>query len=315
LEAFLTNFRPDIPSDTTFTLQTLDGGSDPQGDDFAGTEANLDVQYTIGVATGVPNIFISVGNTHSDGFLDLITTLQDQIDPPQVLTTSYDFNEGDLSTSVENRLCNAYMTLGARGVSILFSTGDYGVSGCRASQSCTRFVPTFPSGCPFITSVGATGGVAPEIAAELSSGGFSNVFAQPSFQSSAVSTYLTALGSTYSGLFNSSGRAFPDVSAQGERVVIFNASQAVLVQGTSCSSPIFASIIALINDQLITAGKSVLGYLNPFLYANPSAFTDITSGSNPGCGTSGFPAVAGWDPVTGLGTPNFDALLAAALGL
>ncbi|KAF8259695.1 hypothetical protein EI94DRAFT_1614660, partial [Lactarius quietus] len=37
-------------------------------------------------------------------------------------------------------------------------------------------------------------------------------------------------------------------------------------------------------------------------------FDDITSGSNPGCGTGGSPAMVGWDPVTGLGTPNFDKL-------
>ncbi|KAK0184309.1 hypothetical protein F5146DRAFT_938685, partial [Armillaria mellea] len=52
----------------------------------------------------------------------------------------------------------------------------------------------------------------------------------------------------------------------------------------SCSSPIFASVISLINDRLVAAGKPVLGFLNPFLYAHPSAFFDITTGSNPGCG-------------------------------
>ncbi|KAI0683196.1 hypothetical protein BC835DRAFT_1296691, partial [Cytidiella melzeri] len=66
------------------------------------------------------------------------------------------------------------------------------------------------------------------------------------------------------------------------------------------------------NDGLISAGRSPLGFLNPFLYANPSAFHDITTGSNPGCGTDGFAAATGWDPVTGLGTPNFAALKKAA---
>jgi len=86
--------------------------------------------------------------------------------------------------------------------------------------------------------------------------------------------------------------------------------------GTSCSAPTFASIIALLNDQLITAGKKPLGFLNPLLYsANGSAaLTDIISGSNPGCGTNGFNATENWDPVTGLGTPVFSKLL-AAIGL
>lgn len=314
LKSFLQQFRTDISSSTTFALQTLDGGSDPQGSSQAGIEANLDIQYTVGVATGVPVTFISVGESNSDGaagFLDIITTLQGESAPPQVLTTSYGFNEGDLSTSIENKLCTAYMTLGARGVSILFASGDGGVSGSQ-SQSCSSFVPTFPSGCPFLTSVGATTGISPEVAASFSAGGFSNVFSRPSFQSSAVSTYLTALGSTNSGRFNSSGRAYPDVSAQGEKVDIVDGGTTGTVAGTSCSSPIFASIISLINDRLVSAGKPVLGFLNPFLYANPSIFTDITSGSNPGCNTNGFPAKTGWDPITGLGTPKFSAMLTAA---
>lgn len=68
------------------------------------------------------------------------------------------------------------------------------------------------------------------------------------------------------------------------------------VDGTSCSSPIFASVIALLNDELVAANKSSLGFLNPWLYSTAaSAFTDITSGTNPGCGTNGFSAVSGWD--------------------
>jgi tripeptidyl-peptidase-1 len=64
---------------------------------------------------------------------------------------------------------------------------------------------------------------------------------------------------------------------------------------------------------LFQAGKSPLGFLNPWLYSTAaSALNDITSGSNPGCNTNGFPAKAGWDPVTGLGTPNFTKLKAAA---
>jgi tripeptidyl-peptidase I len=45
------------------------------------------------------------------------------------------------------------MQLGVRGVSLLYASGDGGVSGMRLSQTCTTFVPTFPSACPFVTSV------------------------------------------------------------------------------------------------------------------------------------------------------------------
>lgn len=72
-----------------------------------------------------------------------------------------------------------------------------------------------------------------------------------------------------------------------------------------------------------------MGFLNPLLYARADAFNDITQGNNPGCGTSGFQvplfivrhaegcaqAQEGWDPVTGLGTLNFQKLLAIVQAL
>lgn len=58
-----------------------------------------------------------------------------------------------------------------------------------------------------------------------------------------------------------------------------------------------------------------VGFINPVLYEHPEVFNDITSGHNPGCGTYGFEAVEGWDPVTGLGTPNYPKLLELFLSL
>ncbi|KAI0761500.1 family S53 protease [Trametes elegans] len=315
LRSFLTRFRTDIPASTSFALQTLDGGSNPQDLNQAGVEANLDIQYTVGVATGVPITFISVGEDFQDGnlegFLDTINFLLGENSPPQVLTTSYGQNENTISARLANNLCNAHAQLGARGTSILFASGDGGVSGSQSSR-CNNFVPTFPSGCPFLTSVGATQGVNPETAADFSSGGFSNIFGAPSYQQTAIRSYLSALGSTDRGKFNVSGRGFPDVSTQGVNFQIFVGGEQEGVDGTSCASPTFASVVGLLNDRLITAGKAPLGFLNPFLYSRgASALNDVTSGSNPGCGTNGFPAKAGWDPVTGLGTPNFAKLLTA----
>ncbi|KAJ7794028.1 peptidase S8/S53 domain-containing protein [Mycena olivaceomarginata] len=134
------------------------------------------------------------------------------------------------------------------------------------------------------------------------------------------------------GLYYSNGRGFLDIALQAENVEIawrteaeINCPSSVgelwLVNGTSCASPILASMIVLINDRLISAGTPALGLLNPFLYTTGrAAFTDITSGTNPGCKHqretkhSGFSASRGWDPVTGLGTPNFNLLL-GALGI
>ena len=90
------------------------------------------------------------------------------------------------------------------------------------------------------------------------------------------------------------------------------------VGGTSASSPTFAGLVSLLNEARLAAGKPEMGFLNPFLYANPAAFTDIVNGTNAhprgqGMVPYGFAAARGWDPATGLGTPLLDKLLAAAL--
>ncbi|KAJ7506898.1 family S53 protease [Mycena galericulata] len=317
LKSFLKSFRTDISSSTTFKLQTLDGGVNTQGARDAGIEANLDIQYTVGVATDVPVFFVSVGETNQDGdlggFLDIVNFLSDEDAVPQVMTTSYGDNESDMTQALAVKLCNAYMAFGARGTSVLFASGDGGVEGGQA-QSCTTYQASFPADCPYLTAVGSVHGTAPETASTFSSGGFSNYFGTADYQADAVAAFLSAQGSTNQGLFNASGRGYPDVSAQGENVQIVSGGSKEGVDGTSCSSPIFASVIALINDQLIAAGNPPLGFLNPWLYANPDMLNDVTTGSNPGCGADGFAAVTGWDPVTGLGTPNF-AKMSAAAGL
>ena len=73
-------------------------------------------------------------------------------------------------------------------------------------------------------------------------------------------------------------------------------------------------MVSLLNDARIAAGLPSLGFLNPWLYAQGyKGLNDIVSGNNPGCGTQGFQATKGWDPVTGLGTPDFGLLKDIAL--
>ena len=154
-----------------------------------------------------------------------------------------------------------------------------------------------------ITSVGSTEGVAPEVAGTFSAGGFSNIFPQPDYQSAAAQAYLTALNissdNPLSGRFNTSGRGFPDISTTGRDIAIIVNGTAQPVLGTSASTPILASMVALVNEQLLNAGQTPLGFLNPLLYSTSTAavFNDIVVGNNPGCGTPGFPALPGWDPV------------------
>jgi len=104
-------------------------------------------------------------------------------------------------------------------------------------------------------------------------------------------------------------RGFPDISANGANYVVAIDGTFFLVYGTSASTPVVGSIITLINDARLHEGKKPVGFINPVLYEHPEVLNDITSGSNPGCGTNGFDAVPGWDPVTGLGTPNFPKML------
>ncbi|EJU01803.1 subtilisin-like protein [Dacryopinax primogenitus] len=223
-----------------------------------------------------------------------------------------------------------YMKLGLQGVTLLFSTGDSGVASgygvCsedgQYSSTGTRFVPSFPATCPYVTGVGATqlpeGGsvFSKEVAVEskvYSSGGFSDIFALPSYQSKAVQSYYAKYAPPYTAAqYNNSQavRGFPDISANGLNYVVAASGNFTLGSGTSAATPVVASIFTLINDERLAIGKGPVGFVNPALYANPWMLNDIISGNNPGCGTDGFAAVPGWDPVTGLGTPNYPAMLA-----
>jgi len=197
----------------------------------------------------------------------------------------------------------------------MFSSGDDGVGAgdCLTNDGTNieHFQPNFPASCPFVTTVGGTIKVNPETAVDFSGGGFSNYFARPSYQATAVSTFLTSLGTKLAGQFNTTGRGYPDVAAQAENFQVIVGGRTENVAGTSCSSPTFAGVVSLLNDFRIASGKAPLGFLNPLIYSTGvPGFNDITSGSNPGCGTTGFTARAGWDPVTGLGTPDFGKLQA-----
>jgi tripeptidyl-peptidase-1 len=212
-----------------------------------------------------------------------------------------------------------------------------GFNPAGASPNGTIFNPGGFVDCPFVTAVGSTflplGADAltdSEIATTRfpSGGGFSNFFGIPDYQAGAVADYLeihqsqldptsfpfyTAINGSgvgaNGGIYNRGGRGYPDVAANGDNVAIFLQGAPQLIGGTSASAPTFASIITLINEQRLNAGKSTVGFINPIMYAHPDVFHDITNGSNPNCGTTGFLAAEGWDPVTGLGTPKFPALL------
>jgi len=86
------------------------------------------------------------------------------------------------------------------------------------------------------------------------------------------------------------------------------------VGGTSASCPVTAGLFARINAERSAHGKPVMGFLNPFIYQNGDAFNDVTQGSVTGAsGVKGFAALEGWDAATGMGTPDFQKVLSAAM--
>ena len=146
-----------------------------------------------------------------------------------------------------------------------------------------------------------------------SGGGFSNTFGIPSYQAKAVAHYKRTATLPPAHLYNNTGRGYPDVSALGGQVnpycVVTRGTYAG-VAGTSASSPVVAGVFARLNGLRLAAGKAPMGFLNPFIYRNPSGFQDVSLGTNDEgrAANKGFDAVAGWDPATGLGTPDYEAL-------
>jgi tripeptidyl-peptidase-1 len=242
---------------------------------------------------------------------------------PQVLSTSYGEEEQSVPRDYALKVCSMFKELGARGVSVVFASGDSGPgSACvsNTGNNATYFESNFPAGCPWVTAVGGTTGMSSEEAVSFSGGGFSIYHETPVWQRDAVAAYLKGIGDTYAPYFNRSGRGYPDVAAQSKWFAVRDKGQWVSVGGTSASAPVVAGIVGLLNAARRAAKLPPMGFLNPWLYNNSAAFTDITSGSSFGCygavefvdNAAAWNTTEGWDPVTGLGTPLFDKLLELA---
>jgi tripeptidyl-peptidase-1 len=261
-----------------------------------------------------------------------INQVNDMQEVPYVHSVSYGLGEGQQTGVDYKEACNiGFMKAGLRGVSLLFAGGDQGACGQEGCPVATRpdpptFHPTFPASSPYVTAVGATDfqgdDVGPEAVAPISGGGFSDVFGIPDYQMDAVAQYKNSPDANLplQRFWNDTGRGFPDVAALGGRKVgyciyaydRYGDGKWQHVSGTSASAPVVAGVFARLNGLRLAAGLPPLGFLNPFIYRNPSGFQDVTVGCNdmfsqPGC-PDGFTAVKGWDPATGWGTPDYEAL-------
>jgi len=191
---------------------------------------------------------------------------------------------------------------------------------CSLKKAPQPLCGTSSSGVDCISG-GTEVAVSYDVASFASGGGFSNYAPQPSYQTAAVKAYLNSgVALPPSTYYNASNRGYPDVAAIGTAVLIYQGG-IQSVGGTSCSSPEFAGIVGILNHHAIKASGKPLGFLNPLLYSTaastPSAFHDITVGDNKctedGCSSScqGYLCAKGWDPVTGLGSPNTATLIKA----
>jgi tripeptidyl-peptidase-1 len=328
----------------------ITGGLNNQNSTDDSVEANLDIQYTAGLVgpqiktnffstagrgSHVPDLDQpSAADNENEPYMEFFTYLLGLDDDklPSVLSTSYGESEQAVSAEYAYKVCDMIGQLGTRGVSVIFSSGDTGPgSACQTNdgKNTTRFLPVFPASCPYVTSVGGTYQIQPERAVYFSSGGFSDLWERPSYQDKAVTDYLKRLGDRWTGLYNPKGRGFPDVAAQGLGFRVVDKGVTKPVAGTSASAPVFASVVALLNNARRAAGKPALGFLNPWIYEQGyKGLNDIVDGGSTGCtGRSiysglksarvpyaSWNATEDWDPVTGYGTPDFEKLMRLSIG-
>jgi len=298
------------------TVDKIIGGNQPS----AGIECELDIEYIKSVAPEVPLTMVYDAQYSLLSWANQIVSLATA---PLVNSVSYGNDEAQQSSKQYMYTCNtAFMKAGARGLSILFASGDQGVcgrEGCGIFKKSLK--PDFPGGSPYITVVGGTNFLGNDIGEETTwndgGGGFSNTFPSPAYQKDAVAKYLSNKAALPPQKYwNATGRGYPDVAAlagQKAPYCIASSGQFEGVAGTSAACPVVAGVFAKLNGLRLKAGKPPMGFLNPFIYKNPSAFQDVTTGDN-GAGTKlGFHAVAGWDAATGFGTPDFEALSKAVM--
>src|SRR5580700_6621597 len=297
----------------TVTTVSVDGATNsPTGDpNGADGEVELDIEVSGAVAPSAQIAMYFTPNT-DQGFLDALTTaVHDTTLKPAVVSISWGGPESSWTQQALSAFNSACEDASTIGVTILVASGDDG-----SSDGVSSGTPTvdFPASSPYALACGGTRltlsgtTISSEQAwNELSSGegatggGVSEVFALPSYQQSA------GVPKAPNGFV---GRGVPDVAGDADPESGYNVlvdGQQTVIGGTSAVAPLWAGLLASINQSL---GKNV-GYLNPLLYTKnvEAALHDITVGSN---GT--YSAGPGWDACTGLGTPDGAALLAALSG-
>ena len=273
----------------------LPGTSD---DPNADGEVALDIEVAGSIAPGA-NIAVYFTTNTSQGFLDALTTaIHDTTNgPPSVISISWGSPESNWTAQSMTAFDEACQSAAALGITITVASGDNGSSD-GASGNNVDFPASSPHvlGCGGTELIGANGVIQQEIVwndqpqGGASGGGVSSVFTLPPWQMNAnVPAPPTSGG----------GRGVPDVAGDASPETGYNVlfdGQSGVVGGTSAVAPLWAALIALLNQQR----GSNIGFANLALYQNAeNGFNDITQGNN-----GSYSAGPGWDCCTGLARPT-----------
>jgi kumamolisin len=293
----------------------VDGGRNAPTGDANGPDAEvmLDIEVAGAIAPAARIAVYFAPNT-DQGFIDAVSTaVHDRQNAPSVISISWGGPESSWTTQALGALDQSFADAAALGITVCVACGDSG-SGDGVGDGQAHV--DFPASSPHALACGGTrvqaaGGsitaetVWNEATGGATGGGVSQVFDLPDWQQAAgVPTSVNGDGRV--------GRGVPDVAGDADPTTGYQVrvdGREVTVGGTSAVAPLWAALVALLNQQRGTP----LGQLNPGLYAAPAdrAFRDITVGSNAVPGTPGYSAGPGWDACTGLGSPDGQALLAA----
>jgi kumamolisin len=283
----------------TVTSVSVDGGSNsPSTPDSADGEVLLDIEVAGSIAPGANIVVYFTPNT-SQGFQDALSAaIHDSTNNPSVVSISWGGPESTWTAQLMQSMDQVAQEGAALGVTVTVAAGDDGSSdGVSDGSNNVDFPASSPNvlACGGTTLTSSNGTISSETVwndgaqGGATGGGFSVQFAQPSYQASLATSYS---GQTGRGVPDVSGDADPDTGYN----ILVDGEQGV-VGGTSAVAPLWAALIALLNQQLNTR----LGFVNPLIYAlsEPNnGFNDITQGNN-----GSFSAGPGWDPCTGLGSP------------
>ncbi len=303
LDTYFTSLGLATPS---ITAVSVDGGSNQPGG-AADAEVMLDIEIAGALAPAAKLAVYFAPNT-DQGFYNAISqAAHDSSLPATVMSISWGAPEDSWVTASRNAMETALEDAAALGVTVTAAAGDSGSSdGASDGQPHVDFPAASPSvlGCGGTKLLGSGKAISSEVtwnetAANegATGGGVSTVFALPSWQAAAQVP-------TTAGGF--AGRGVPDVAGNADPLTGYAVrvdGQDEVVGGTSAVAPLWAALVARLNQQL---GRT-LGAAQVALYGlGNGAFHDITQGDN-----GSYAAGPGWDACTGLGSPDGAALLGA----